>query len=53
MDGEVVRRYVNARRELLRGEGLDPDVLEKNATDGAAGTSTLVRFFCGLHGRGT
>lgn len=50
MDGEVVREYVKARREILRKEGLDPDVLEANVNDGVAGTSTLVRFFESLRG---
>jgi GMP synthase (glutamine-hydrolysing) len=50
MDGDVVRQYVNARREILRGEGLDPEALATNAKDGAAGTSTLVRFFHRLRG---
>jgi GMP synthase (glutamine-hydrolysing) len=44
MDGDVVREYVNARREILKREGLDPDVLEAKVRDGVAGTSTLVRF---------
>jgi GMP synthase (glutamine-hydrolysing) len=50
MDGDVVREYVNARREILQREGSDPDVLEAQVRDGVAGTSTLVKFFDSLHG---
>lgn len=50
MDGDVVREYVKARREILRKEGFDPDVLEAKVKDGVAGTSTLVRFFESLRG---
>ena len=50
MDGDVVREYVKARREILKAEGLDPDALETSAKEGAAGTSTLVRFFESLRG---
>lgn len=44
MDASVVRDYVEARREILLREGLDPETLLGRAADGAAGTSTLVRF---------
>lgn len=50
MDGEVIREYVRARRAMLHEEGLDADALMMNAKDGAAGTSTLVRFFESLPG---
>ena len=50
MDGAVIREYVKSRRATLAQEGLDPDALETTAMDGAAATSTLVRFFESLSG---
>lgn len=44
MDASVIRDYVEARREVLLREGLDPEALLDHATDGVAGASTLVRF---------
>ncbi len=48
MDGAVVRAYLETRRTLLAGEGIDADVLLAEADDGLAGTSTLERFLASL-----
>lgn len=44
MDGSVVRDYIDARREILVREAIDPEVLLHRVTDALAGASTLVRF---------
>jgi GMP synthase (glutamine-hydrolysing) len=45
MNGSVVRAYLETRRGILASEGLDTDALLARVDDGAAGTSTLERFF--------
>ena len=44
IDGEVMRLYLEDRREVLLGEGHDPDQLLSDATDAHAGTAVLERF---------
>jgi GMP synthase (glutamine-hydrolysing) len=44
MDAGIAREHLNARRELLLQEGIDPDALLERTTDARAGASTLVRF---------
>ncbi|HEX4338009.1 MAG TPA: glutamine amidotransferase [Polyangiaceae bacterium] len=48
MDGAIVRAYVEARRAILAGEGLDPEALLAQIDDGLTGASTLKRFFTSL-----
>ena len=43
-DADVIRGYLDARRELLRGEGLDADALLGAARDAAHGGEILRRF---------
>jgi GMP synthase (glutamine-hydrolysing) len=43
-DADIVRGYIDARRDLLAAEGLDPDQLLRNATDTEHGTLLLRRF---------
>jgi GMP synthase (glutamine-hydrolysing) len=50
MDADVVRGYIEARRDLLTLEGLDADALLANADDAAAGAATLLRFVKGVRG---
>ncbi len=44
MDGEVVRGYLEARREILVREGFDVDRLIADTDDAPAGRATLARF---------
>jgi len=44
MDGSTIRDYLEARREILLSEGMDPDALLGRVTDAEAGASTLARF---------
>jgi GMP synthase (glutamine-hydrolysing) len=43
-DGEVMRQYVRARRELIDAEGLDAAEIEARARDTATGAGVLQRF---------
>jgi GMP synthase (glutamine-hydrolysing) len=43
-DGEVMRRYVDARAESLRAEGLDPAKLRACATDTPSGPKIMENF---------
>jgi GMP synthase (glutamine-hydrolysing) len=52
MDADVVRGYIESRRELLALEGLDADALRASADDGAAGAATLQRFVASVRGAG-
>ncbi len=42
--GEIVKGYIEARREILRGEGLDPEALHAAATDAPNATRVLKNF---------
>jgi GMP synthase (glutamine-hydrolysing) len=44
MDAGIIRDYLDARREVLFQERIDPDALLARTTDAAAGASTLTRF---------
>jgi GMP synthase (glutamine-hydrolysing) len=43
-DAEVIRAYLNSRREVLRGEGLDPDALLRGVSESGHGRALLRRF---------
>jgi GMP synthase (glutamine-hydrolysing) len=43
-DADVVRSYLTARRELLLGEGFDPEALGQAASDSPHGGALLRRF---------
>ncbi len=43
-DADVVRSYLTARRELLLGEGFDPEALGRAASDSPHGAALLRRF---------
>jgi GMP synthase (glutamine-hydrolysing) len=43
-DAEVIRGYLAARREVLRGEGLDPDALLAGVRQSDHGRALLRRF---------
>jgi GMP synthase (glutamine-hydrolysing) len=43
-DADVIRGYLEARRELIRGEGLDPEALLARVADSPAGPRLLRRF---------
>ena len=43
-DQDIMRRYVEARREILKSEGFDPDTLIAGASDTPEITSILARF---------
>jgi GMP synthase (glutamine-hydrolysing) len=43
-DSNIVRAYIDARRDEMLQEGLDPDALWHSATDTADGTFVLRRF---------
>jgi GMP synthase (glutamine-hydrolysing) len=45
MDADVVRGYVESRRDVLSAEGFTPDELLRTADDALAGKTTLARFF--------
>ena len=49
-DAAVMRAYLIARREILRGEGIDPGPLEQRVTESPQGFALLRRFadFAGL-----
>ncbi len=44
IDGEIMRGYIETRREILAAEGLDPDALWSAVEDGRAGTEALRNF---------
>lgn len=43
-DRDIMQRYVEARREVVASEGLDPDAMVESAVETPVLTSTLVRF---------
>jgi GMP synthase (glutamine-hydrolysing) len=43
-DADVVRAYLEARRDAVRAEGLDPDALLRGASDSPHGARVLRRF---------
>ncbi len=43
-DGDVIRAYLDARREIIRGEGIDPEPLRRAARDSPHGPAVLRRF---------
>ena len=43
-DADVVRAYLEARRDAVRAEGLDPDALLRGASDSPHGAALLRRF---------
>ncbi len=43
-DADIMRRYVEARREIIRGEGSDPEAMIAAATETPESTSILNRF---------
>ena len=43
-DGSVMRQYVAARRDIIAGEGLDPDAISAAASDAPFGAAVLRRF---------
>jgi GMP synthase (glutamine-hydrolysing) len=43
-DAEVVRTYLEVRREEIRGEGIDPESLERSVEESPHGTWLLRRF---------
>ncbi len=43
-DAEVVRTYLEVRREEIRGEGIDPESLERAVEESPHGTRLLRRF---------
>jgi GMP synthase (glutamine-hydrolysing) len=44
IDGEIMRGYIDVRREILASEGIDPDRLGAAVTDGTMGSETLRNF---------
>ena len=49
-DADVMRAYLEARREILRSEGIDPDALVREVAETPQGPELLRRFaaLCGL-----
>ena len=43
-DADVIRGYIDGRRDLLESEGLDPDALRTAASDAPEGRALLRRF---------
>lgn len=43
-DRSVLRQYIDARRDILAGEGLDPDAMLSSAGDAPFGAAVLRRF---------
>ena len=43
-DADVMRAYLEARRQILRGEGIDPEPLESGVSDSPHGHELLRRF---------
>ena len=43
-DAATVRHYIEARREMIRDEGLDPDALKRGTRDAPDGGAILRRF---------
>jgi GMP synthase (glutamine-hydrolysing) len=50
-DVDVIRAYIDARRDRLIEEGLDPDHLLKHISDTPAGPHILQRFIAHVRGR--
>lgn len=44
IDGDAMRGYVDARAELVRADGLDPDAIRGRAIDAPYGAATLRNF---------
>jgi GMP synthase (glutamine-hydrolysing) len=49
-DAEVMRSYLDGRRDALRAEGLDPDALLSEVRETPAGAQVLARFAALLRG---
>ena len=47
-DGSVMRQYIEARRDIIAGEGLDPDAMLSSAGDAPFGAAVLRRFLAML-----
>ncbi len=47
-DGAVMRQYIEARRDIIAGEGLDPDAMLASAGDAPFGAAVLRRFLAML-----
>jgi GMP synthase (glutamine-hydrolysing) len=43
-DADVMRAYLEARREMIRSEGIDPAPLERGVAESSHGTRLLRRF---------
>ncbi len=43
-DGDVIRAYLDSRRAIIRGEGIDPEPLRRAARDSPHGPAVLRRF---------
>jgi len=43
-DASVMRQYIEARRDIIAGEGLDPDAMLSSAGDAPFGAAVLRRF---------
>lgn len=50
-DSEVIRAYIETRRDLLTAENLDPDRLLRQVTETPAGPQILQRFIAYVHAR--
>ena len=44
IDADILRGYIETRREILAAEGIDPERLASEVNDGVAGTETLRNF---------
>lgn len=44
IDADILRGYIETRREILAAEGIDPEHLASEVDDGVAGTETLRNF---------
>jgi GMP synthase (glutamine-hydrolysing) len=51
IDAEVMRAYIDARREILVGEGIDADALATAVTEGEPGRRTIKNFLVHVLGR--
>src|SRR5690606_26145464 len=47
-DGDVMRRYIDARRDVIASEGLDPDAMWHGTSDATSGAEVLARFVRGV-----
>ncbi len=47
-DADVMRRYIDARRDVIAVEGLDPDAMWRGVEDAPDGAEVLARFVRGV-----